>query len=367
MKKLLPLFILPLLSHAQSAIHAAPVDADDSWQWQTVASGLNRPWALAFLPDGRYLVTERRGDLRIVDSNGAVGKAISGLPHIEVSGQGGLLDLVLDENFASNRRLYFCFSEPGAGGNSTALAEATLSADGSALENVRVLHSQQPKAHSNLHFGCRIVLDGEHIFLSTGDRYHHREQAQHTDNELGKILRLKRDGSAADGNPFANAVWSYGHRNVQGMTLDSQGRLWAHEHGAQGGDEINRIAGGNNYGWPVIAYGVDYGGGAIGSGKTAQEGMEQPVYYWDPSIAPSGMVFVGENPYGADWQGNLLVGALKFEYLARLIFDGERIVREERFPIGERVRDVRQSPDGHIYIITDASNGKILKLLPKKS
>ena len=239
MKKLLPLFILPLLSHAQSAIHAAPVDADTSWQWQTVASGLNRPWALAFLPDGRYLVTARRGDLRIVDRNGAVGKAISGLPHIEVSGQGGLLDLVLDENFASNRRLYFCFSEPGAGGNSTALAEATLSADGSALENVHVLHSQQPKAHSNLHFGCRIVLDGEHIFLSTGDRYHHREQAQHTDNELGKILRLKRDGSAADPgrDPGIAGVGRAGggrHRGQAAGPDSGDGQEQSRQHGRRG-------------------------------------------------------------------------------------------------------------------------------------
>ena len=370
-KRLIIPCLLPLALHAQTAIHAAPVDAEPHWQWQTVAQGLNRPWALAFLPDGHYLVSERRGDMRIVAADGSIGAPLAGLPRIESGGQGGLLDVVLDDNFAANRRLYFCYSEPGAGGNSTALAEATLSADDTALQNVRVLFSQQPKAHSNLHFGCRIVLDGSYLYLSTGDRYHHREQAQTLDNHLGKILRITRDGATPADNPFAGQsgaraeIWSYGHRNIQGMALDSQGQLWAHEHGAQGGDEINRIAAGRNYGWPVISYGTNYDDSPVGSGKNAQDGMEQPHYYWNPSIAPSGMTFIGANPYGADWQGNLLIGALKFEYLARLIFDGERIVREEKFPIGERVRDVRQAPEGHIYILTDASNGKILKLLPR--
>lgn len=355
-----------LLARETPAIHANPVDAPR--QWQTVARGLARPWALAFLPDGRFLVSEREGRLRIVSADGEIAAPLAGVPKVAGGGQGGLLDVVLDDNFAASRRLYFCFSEPGKGGNSTALAEAILSADERGIEKVEILFSQRPKMRSDLHFGCRIVLDGDHIFLSTGERYKSREKAQALDNHLGKIIRIKRDGSIPPDNPFVGRsdalpeIWSYGHRNIQGMAIDAHGELWAHEHGAQGGDEINRIIAGKNYGWPLVSYGTDYDGSPIGTGKSAQSGLEAPIYYWNPSIAPSGMTFMASNPYGADWEGNLIVGALKFQYVARIVFKEGRIAGEEKMPIGERVRDVRQAPDGSLYAITDAADGKILKL-----
>lgn len=355
---------------ATVAVHAQPQESAQSWQWQTVAQGLDYPWGLAFLPDGQFLVSERSGTLRTVNADGKLSRPIAGLPEIDVGGQGGLLDVVLDSNFADTRKVYFCFSEPGSGGNSTALAEGVLSADMRRLTQVKTLFSQQPKVSSRNHFGCRIVLTPEHIFMSMGDRYSRRDDAQNTANHIGKIVRLNRDGSAPADNPFAKQngargeIWSYGHRNVQGLAMDGNGRLWSNEHGAQGGDEINRIEAGNNYGWPVISYGRNYTGRKIGEG-TAKAGMQQPVYYWDPSIAPSGMTFVGQNPYGSDWNGNLLVGSLKFGYLARLKLDGERVLNEEKIEVGERVRDVRQAPDGSIYILTDSSNGKLMKLLPR--
>ena len=360
----------PAVSAATQAVKADPQPSSKSWSWQNVAQGLNHPWAVAFLPDNQFLVTERSGNLRVVSAQGQIGAPISGLPEIDVGGQGGLLDLVLDEQFAQNRRLYFCFSEPGNGGNSTALAEATLSADNRSLTQVNTLFSQQPKIRSSAHFGCRIVLTPQHIYLGLGDRYSQKEQAQTLDNHLGKIVRLLRDGSIPADNPFAKQagagaeIWSYGHRNIQGMTADSQGRLWMSEHGAQGGDEINLIEGGKNYGWPVITYGTDYGGGKIGAGISAKAGMEQPLYYWNPSVAPSGLTFIGSNPYGQDWQGNLLAGALKFGYVARLKLEGTRVVSEEKIEVGERVRDVRQGPDGFVYVLTDSSNGKLLRLQP---
>ncbi len=357
-------------SSTVAATHAQPVDATKTWQWQTIAEGLDHPWALAFLPDGTFLVSERRGDLRTVSADGKVSAPISGLPKIDAGGQGGLLDVVLDTNFANNRRVYFCYSEPGNGGNSTALAEGLLSADNRRLTQVKTLFSQLPKVASSAHFGCRIVLAPDHIFMSMGDRYSRRDDAQNLGNHLGKIVRLNRDGSVPADNPFANQtgarseIWSYGHRNAQGLATDAQGRLWENEHGAQGGDEINLIEAGKNYGWPVISYGKDYGGRKIGEGITAQVGMEQPQYYWNPSIAPSGMAFVHGNRYGADWNGNLLVGALKFGYLARLTLNDSRIVHEEKIEVGERVRDVREAPDGLIYVLTDSRNGKLLRLQP---
>ncbi len=359
----------PAASSATQAVKANPQPSAKKWQWQTVAQGLNHPWALAFLPDGRFLVSERSGNLRIIGAQGQIGTPIAGLPKIDVGGQGGLLDVVLDEQFAQNRRLYFCFSEAGGSGNSTALAEGKLSADNRRLEQVKTLFSQRPKIDSSAHFGCRIVLTPQHIYLGLGDRYSQKEQVPKLDNHIGKIVRLNRNGSKPSDNPFAQQnpaeIWSYGHRNIQGMTADARGRLWASEHGAQGGDEINLIEGGKNYGWPVITYGTDYGGGKIGEGITAKAGMEQPLYYWNPSIAPSGLTFVGSNPYGSDWQGNLLAGSLKVGYVARLKLDNTRVSGEEKIEVGERVRDVRQAPDGFVYVLTDSGNGKLLKLLPQ--
>jgi aldose sugar dehydrogenase len=339
---------------------------------ETVATGLEHPWAVAFLPQGRFLVTERPGRMRVVEPNGRLRAPVEGVPRVVAAGQGGLLDLVLDSDFASNRVLYFCYSEPGSGGNSTALARAKLSADESRLEDVKVIFSQKPKVASNLHFGCRIVeaRDGT-LFLTLGDRFQRMADAQKLDNHIGKIVRVTKDGEPAPGNPFAKQagalpeIWSYGHRNSQGATLSPDGVVWMHEHGPQGGDEINVPRAGRNYGWPVITHGENYGGGRIGEGLTEKEGMEQPLHHWVPSIAPSGMAFLTSDRYGPAMKGNLFIGALRSRYIARLELSGGKIVREHKLLPGDRVRDVRQGPDGFLYALTDSPNGSLLKLLPR--
>lgn len=341
---------------------------------EVVARDLQNPWAVAFIGQGRMLVTERPGRMRVIEPDGRVGQPLEGLPAIDAVGQGGLLDLITDSGFASNRRLYFCYSEPGsAGTNSTALASARLSDDARRLEDVKVIFSQQPKVASRLHFGCRVVeAPGGLLFLTLGDRYHRMADAQTLDNHHGKVVRIRKDGGVPPDNPFVQRVgarpeiWSYGHRNPQGAALGVDGRLWTQEHGPQGGDEINRPDAGKNYGWPVITYGENYGGGKIGDGITAKQGMEQPLHQWTPSIAPSGMVFVRTDRYGPAWTGSLLVGSLKFRYLSRLEIDGTRVVREERLlpELGQRVRDVREGPDGLIYLLTDDRNGQLLRLKP---
>ena len=343
---------------------------------EVVASGLQNPWGLAFIGDGRMLVTERPGRMRVVQPDGQVGAPLAGLPAVEAVGQGGLLDVVTDRDFARNRTLYFCYAEPagqGASGSSTALASARLSDDLSRLEAVKVLFSQKPKLVSRAHFGCRIVDAGANtLFLTLGERYSRKDDAQTLDNHLGKIVRLQKDGGVPADNPFVKRpgalpeIWSYGHRNLQGATLGPDGRLWTIEHGPQGGDELNHPEAGKNYGWPVITYGENYGGGPIGAGITQQAGMEQPVHYWVPSIAPSGMAFVESARYGKDWQGNLLVGSLKFGYVARLHLAQGKVTREEKLvpDLKQRVRDVRLGPDGFVYLLTDASRGQVLRLLP---
>jgi aldose sugar dehydrogenase len=339
---------------------------------ETVASGLEHPWAVAFLPDGKFLVTERPGRMRIVTPKGALGRPIAGLPRIETGGQGGLLDLVLDSHFAANRQIFFCYSEPGPGGSGTALARATLSADESRLDGVRVIFRQQPKVRLNLQYGCRIVEapDGM-LFLTLGERFFHKEDAQKLDNDLGKVVRITKEGAPAPGNPFIGRkdarpeIWSYGHRNPEGATWGPDGRLWTHEHGPQGGDEINLPEAGHNYGWPVITYGENYGGGKIGAGITHAPGMDQPIHYWVPSIAPSGMAFLTSDRYGPAFKGNLFIGSLKFGYVARLEVAGEKIVREHKVLTGlGRVRDVRQGPDGLLYLLTDLDDGRLLRVLP---
>jgi glucose/arabinose dehydrogenase len=352
-------------------------------RFEVVAKGLEHPWAVAFMGDGRMLVTERPGRLRVVAANGALGEPVFGLPAIDARGQGGLLDVVTDSAFRQNRTLYFCFSEPapsGQTGNSTALARARLSADARSLEAVQVIFRQAPKFNSSAHFGCRIVEalkngqpDGT-LFLTLGDRFSRMQDAQTLDNHHGKVVRIGKDGSVPKDNPFVNTasakpeIWSYGHRNVQGATLAPDGTLWTHEHGPQGGDEINTPQPGKNYGWPVITYGENYGGGKMGEGITAKAGMEQPLHYWVPSIAPSGMAFVTSDTYGSAWRGNLLVGSLKFQYLNRIVLDGHKVVREEKLltELNQRIRDVRQGPDGLIYVLTDASNGQLIRFLPNK-
>ena len=352
----------------------------------TVAKGLNHPWAVAFLPNGDFLVSERSGALRVIEPDGKIGQAIRGLPAITVGGQGGLLDVVLDSDFSRNRMLYFCFSEPASqgAGNSTALASAKLSTDMRQLEGLRILFSQRPKVTSELHFGCRIVenknaqgqADGK-LFLTLGERFNRRDDAQSLDNHHGKVIRINKDGSTPSDNPFVGRtgalpeIWSYGHRNPQGATLNPKGVLWIHEHGPRGGDEINLPRAGANYGWPLVSYGRNYDFTAVGDGKSAQANTEQPQHQWTPSIAPSGIAFVTSVKYGKAWEGNLLVGSLKFNYLARLElerpFEGS-VFKETRLleSLRERIRDVRQGPDGYIYVVTDSANGQLIRLDPAK-
>lgn len=350
----------------------------------TIAQGLDHPWAVAFLPNGHFLVSERAGALRLVAPEGKIGQPIGGLPAIAVGGQGGLLDVVLDSDFLRNRTIYFCYAEPArrGNGNSTALASARLSADMRQLEGLRILFSQRPKFASELHFGCRIVesrnaqgqADGK-LFLSLGERYSRRDDAQTLDNHHGKVIRINKDGTVPADNPFVGRpgalpeIWSFGHRNPQGAALNPQGVLWIHEHGPYGGDEINLPRPGSNYGWPLVSFGRNYDLTAVGDGGSAKAGTEQPLHQWTPSIAPSGMTFVTSEKYGKAWMGNLLVGSLKFTHLARLELErpfGGKVIRETRLleSLGERIRDVRQGPDGFIYVVTDSANGKLIRLAP---
>jgi len=337
----------------------------------TVAQGLENPWALAFLPDGRLLVTERPGRMRIVARDGSLGPPLANLPAVLAQGQGGLLDVVLDRDFAANRVLYFSFSEPGEGGAGTAVARARLGTG--SLEEVRIIFRQMPKVRGGLHFGSRIVQgrDGN-LWVGLGERGQ-RDRAQDLGVHLGKVVRIRPEGGAPPDNPFIGRagalpeIWSYGHRNIQGAVLHpASGTLWTVEHGARGGDEINQPAAGRNHGWPVITYGRDYSGLSIGEG-TAKAGMEQPVHYWDPSIAPSGMAYYDAGAIPG-WKGSLLVGSLKFGLVARLQLEGARVVREERLLQGlnDRVRDVRVGPDGLVYLLTDNADGRVLRVEPAR-
>lgn len=339
---------------------------------ETVAGGLEHPWGLAFLPDGRMLVTERPGRLRIVDAKGELSRPLSGIPSVMARGQGGLLDVALDPGFAQNRLVYLSYAEPRPGGNGTSVARGRLNEQGTALTGVEVVFRQMPTVSSNLHFGSRLVFDRTGaLFVTVGERYTQRDQAQNPANHLGKIIRIRPDGSAPAGNPkkpgWAPEVWSIGHRNVQGAALHPDtGQLWTAEHGARGGDEINTPKPGLNYGWPVITYGVDYSGAKIGEG-TAKPGMEQPLFYWDPSIAPSGAAFY-TGPVWPAWRNSLFVGALAGSMLVRLSTQGEKVMGEERLltDIGARIRDVRQGPDGFLYLLTDETDGQILRVRPTK-
>jgi len=341
---------------------------------ETVARGLVHPWALAFLPDSRMLVTERPGRLRIVARDGALSKPLAGVPPVFASGQGGLLDVILDRNFAQNRAIYFSYAEPIDGGGRTALARATLTA-GDTLTGVKVIYRQHGPASRGNHFGGRIVHSNTgYLFVSNGEHFSDRDMAQTLDNDLGKIVRIAPDGTVPTDNPFNGRpgarpeIWSYGHRNPQGLAMNpADGTLWAQEHGAQGGDEINVIAPGKNYGWPQVSYGVNYDGSKVGTGKAQGPGLTDPVWHWTPSIAPSGMTFYTGDLFPA-WQGSLFNGALKFQLLSRLDIKDGRVVREERLLQGlnERIRDVRQGPDGALYLLTDNNAGRILRVVPAK-
>ncbi len=339
----------------------------------TVAQGLASPWGLAFLPGGRFLVTERTGRMRIVEADGKLSAPLEGLPPISVAGQCGLLDVVLDPQFAANQRIFFTFTEPapaGQSGNSTAVGRARLVGD--KLLEVRTIFSQQPKVVSNLHCGSRIVFarDGM-LWVGLGDRFSRKDDAQDTSNHLGKIVRIDVDGKAPADNPYAKTagaaseLFSIGHRNIQGMALHPiTGELWESEHGPQGGDEINVVSGGRNYGWPLITHGRNYGiGTAIGE-EGPKAGFEPALKRWVPtSVAPSGLAFLTSDRYPG-WKGNLVMGTLREQTLFRLVLDGRKVAGEFRVNTGieARLRDVRQGPDGWLYVLTDGPQGRLIRL-----
>ena len=360
-----------LAQQTQAPKPAQPVAVET----QVIAKGLSHPWGLQFLPDGRFLVTERPGRMRLVSRDGRLSPPLAGLPTIYANGQGGLLDVALSPDFATSQRIYFSFAEPrgGGGANGTSLARARLvrEGEGGRLDGVEVIFRQEPSHASSAHFGSRIVFmpDGS-LVLTLGDRYVLRDEAQNPGNHIGKVVRLTPDGAPYAGNPKRDGwrpeVWSIGHRNVQGAALNpATGKVWTIEHGARGGDEINVPDAGRNYGWPLITYGRDYSGAKIGEG-TAKAGLEQPVYYWDPSIAPSGAAFY-TGILVPQWTGNLFVGALAGQALHRLVLDGEKVVGEEVLlkDLAQRIRDVRQGPDGALYVLTDDSNGQLIRVAPR--
>jgi glucose/arabinose dehydrogenase len=357
--------------------------SDVAFDVVTVAEGLQFPWGLTFLPGGRFLVTEKQpGRLRIVGADGKLSEPVTGLPPVAARGQGGLLDVSRDPAFATNHLIYWSYSEPRDGGvNNTAVARGRLVEDAAPrVEDVQVIFHQEPSLNSQAHFGGRLVWgrDGT-LFITLGERSNTegRMQAQRMDGLLGKIVRINSDGTIPKDNPFVGKdgvrpeIWSFGHRNVEAATANpTTGELWEVEHGTRGGDEINISRKGKDYGWPTIAYGIEYRGEAITGGITAKEGMEQPIYYWDPVIAPSGMTFYTGDLFPA-WKGNLFIGGLASMNLVRLTIKGDRVVDEERLlkdlqPKPERIRDVRQGPDGALYLLTDSQTGRLLKLVPKR-
>ena len=345
-----------------------PQHETDPFKLTTIAKGLVNPWGLALLPDGRYLVTERPGRMRIVAKDGTLSEPLAGVPQVLARGQGGLLDITLSPKFSEDKLVYFSFAEPGEGGAGTAVARGKLT--DKALENVQVIWRQTPKVNSPNHWGSRIVFrpDGT-LYVTLGDRFNQRPLVQDVSTTIGKIVRINADGSIPKDNPFVGKagakgeIWSVGHRSTQAAVLDPKTNLlWTVEHGARGGDELNQAEAGKNYGWPVITYGMDYNGSKIGEG-TEKEGLEQPAYYWDPVIAPSGAVFYTGDAF-PDWKGDLFVGSMQPGGLVRLKLENGKVTKETRY-IGnpkQRVRDVQQGSDGLLYIITDSPNGEIIRL-----
>jgi aldose sugar dehydrogenase len=358
--------IAPALAQAPRSPTPDPVAA--ALRVTSVTRGLDHPWGLVFLPDGRMLVTERSGQLRIVERDGRLSDPLSGVPEVVDRGQGGLLDVTLSPQFAQDRLVYLSYSEAGTDGAGTAVARGQLGDRG--LENIEVIWRQLPKVRGANHWGsCLLFRRDGTLFITLGDRFDYRELAQDLTTTLGKIVRINPDGSIPQDNPFVgranvrHEIWSYGHRNIQAAALHPEtGELWTVEHGARGGDELNRPHPGRNYGWPVITYGVDYSGARIGQG-TAQARMEQPVYYWDPVIAPSGAVFYTGDAF-PQWRGHLFIGSLKPGLLVRLALQNGRVITEERYlaDLRERIREVVQGPDGLLYLLTDDEDGQILRV-----
>lgn len=340
-----------------------------------VARGLEKPWSVEPLPTGELLVTEKPGRMRIVSQTGGVGQPISGVPEVDSRDQGGLLDVALSPTFATDRTLFWSFTEPRQGGNGTSVARGVLSADRRSLSAVRVIFRAMPTYTNNMHFGSRLAFGPDAVlYITLGERSDSpmRRYAQQLDAHLGKIIRIRPDGSVPGENPFVGQagalpeIWTLGHRNVQAAAFDPQGRLWIIEHGTNGGDELNLIQRGKNYGWPLQAYGEEYRGSPIPNATTTRAGMEQPVYYWDPVIAPSGAQFYTGNAFPA-WRNNLFVGALKEMRLVRLVIENNRVTGEEHLLTDrrQRVRDVRQGPDGALYVVTDQENGELWKVAPR--
>ena len=374
---------------------ACMAKSDADFDVLVVAKGLNRPWAVEPLPDGVLLVTEKSGQMRIVGADGSVGQPIGGLlpigqggvsaessqgglPPITARGQGGLLDVALSPNFTSDRTIFWSFSEQREGGSGTTVARGVLSTDRRNLEQVKVIFRALPTYNNGLHFGSRLAFgpDGK-LYITLGDRFDKavtRPQAQQLNSHLGKVIRINPDGSVPPDNPFTKESgallenWDIGHRNVQSAVFDDKGQLWTVEHGAKGGDELNLVEKGKNYGWPIISYGEEYSGEPIPGNITARAGLEQPVYYWDPVIAPSGMEYYTGNAFPA-WRGNIFVGGLASQRLIRLVMKDNRVVGEEHLlnDRGKRIRDVRQGPDGSLYVVTDESGGEVWKITPRKT
>ncbi|MFV0382684.1 PQQ-dependent sugar dehydrogenase [Paracoccus sp. (in: a-proteobacteria)] len=350
----------------------APVLPDMALNRQVVTEGLRHPWGMAELPDGGWLVTERPGRLRLIAPNGAMSPAIAGLPDVDSRGQGGLLDVAVAGNFAETRRVWISFAQPRGGGrNATAVATGVLSPGGDRLEEVQVIWQQQPAWNSTNHFGSRLILDGQGgLFVTTGERSSRdaRGLAQNVTTSLGKVVRIDPLSGAPMGRPGVEGalpeIWSWGHRNIQGAAMGPDGALWTIEHGPRGGDELNRPQPGRNYGWPVVTYGIEYGGAAVGEGVTQMQGTEQPVYYWDPVIAPGGMTFY-DGALFPDWRGDLLIGGLRAGALVRLRIADGRVRGEARHVQGlGRVRDVAVARDGSVMVLTDAQNGALIRLTP---
>ena len=346
-----------------------------AYEVTTLAEGLDHPWALQQLPGGQWLITERSGALRLFSAEGADLGAVSGVPAVHAERQGGLLDVALSPDFATDRLVYLSYAEDRADGNGTTVARARLSDDARSLSDLQVIFRAYPSYSNSMHYGSRLVFDREgRLYITLGERsdLETRPQAQDLASHLGKIIRINADGTVPADNPFVGRdgarpeIWSLGHRNVQGAALNpATGELWAIEHGARGGDEVNISRAGLNYGWPTIAYGIEYRGGAIGEGLTARDGLEQPIYYWDPVIAPVGAAFYDGTAF-TEWQGNLFVSGLGGKHLARLVIDGHRIIGEERLLAdqNQRIRDVQVAADGSLWVVTDEDNGRMMRISP---
>lgn len=361
---------LTLTSLPGMAAAAGPFSSEQAdFQLETVADGLEHPWAIAFLPDGNQLVTERAGRLRLIRDGKLVEDPVSGVPSVAANGQGGLLDLLLHPDFEQNRRLFLSYAHRNDDGLTTRVASAEYRDN--ALEDVEVIFEAEPRSGTSRHFAGRMVIPSDgHLYVAVGDRGE-MERAQDFGDDAGAVHRITINGDAPDDNPFQNrkdartTLFTKGNRNIQGMTLHPEsGEIWSHEHGPRGGDEVNIIEAGTNYGWPEITYGINYSGTPI-TDETHKDGMAQPLHYWDPSIAPSGMAFYTGDDF-SEWQGDLFVGALKMQKLVRLELDGREVVGEEDLlaDLGERIRAVNMGPDGHLWLLTDDADGKVLKVVP---